>query len=390
FCRFHFENGIIPQICPTPDEPVWVLNLKKGILSSFQNSMDRFDVDQFSTERDINGDCISGYFFKQVNNTEIIIDKIKELASCTNRYHFYSLIPTTPYIFQKRYHKWTPLNSAVVCQQHIDHNIYEKIVCREMHAYQPFYNQTNGAITTSEQEIILISQNRSSYSDKHEINSLGLIEQRDSLLFDHRRPKYPTHDDLYECEQLLTSLCFLAVGSIKPQFPDVLNRFIHIARHLTTPALANLYKKSDIICPTGKKYFLEALPYIRSRASTSVMTDVILSKEISSSTMQEWLLVMSFIPRPDAETVDSVSQLLFTGDFDAQTMLAVSTVLHSFCENNNNCQESSTAIKIINTLENMFNSTCINNQNIDRVNTKLVNLSKVLKSQFFLEKIILT
>ena len=36
---FSFQDGQIEHICPSVDEPVWSLNVKRGILSAMQNSM---------------------------------------------------------------------------------------------------------------------------------------------------------------------------------------------------------------------------------------------------------------------------------------------------------------------------------------------------------------
>ena len=37
--KFGFQDGVISNICPSLNEPVWVLNVKRGILSALQNSM---------------------------------------------------------------------------------------------------------------------------------------------------------------------------------------------------------------------------------------------------------------------------------------------------------------------------------------------------------------
>lgn len=43
--RFALQNGIITEICPQEQEEDWTLNFKRGVLSLFQNSMSRFDID---------------------------------------------------------------------------------------------------------------------------------------------------------------------------------------------------------------------------------------------------------------------------------------------------------------------------------------------------------
>lgn len=48
--RFSFNDGKIDEICPDENEPSWVLNFKRGILSSFHTTMIRFDVDHDTIE----------------------------------------------------------------------------------------------------------------------------------------------------------------------------------------------------------------------------------------------------------------------------------------------------------------------------------------------------
>ena len=36
--HFSFQDGSVEELCPSND-PLWVLNIKRGILSAFQNTM---------------------------------------------------------------------------------------------------------------------------------------------------------------------------------------------------------------------------------------------------------------------------------------------------------------------------------------------------------------
>jgi len=44
--RFSFQDGVVEELCPTSGESVWALNIKRAILSVFQNSMDDLTQDQ--------------------------------------------------------------------------------------------------------------------------------------------------------------------------------------------------------------------------------------------------------------------------------------------------------------------------------------------------------
>ena len=43
---FSFQDGRIEELCTSRPEKTWVLNIKRGILSSIQNSMTDFTEDQ--------------------------------------------------------------------------------------------------------------------------------------------------------------------------------------------------------------------------------------------------------------------------------------------------------------------------------------------------------
>ena len=38
--RFSFQDGVVAELCPDPQEDPWALNIKRGLLSALQNSMD--------------------------------------------------------------------------------------------------------------------------------------------------------------------------------------------------------------------------------------------------------------------------------------------------------------------------------------------------------------
>ena len=48
--RFSFHDGEISHVCPAEDEEKWVLNFKRGVLSTIQNTMDNLERDQKTKE----------------------------------------------------------------------------------------------------------------------------------------------------------------------------------------------------------------------------------------------------------------------------------------------------------------------------------------------------
>ena len=99
--KFDFRDGLIQEICPKTNEPVWVTNYKRGILSAFQNTMSRFDLDHKSVETDVSGKCEVSYKFVGSSSTSINVVKEKDISSCQKRNKFKSAVQTTPYDFRK-------------------------------------------------------------------------------------------------------------------------------------------------------------------------------------------------------------------------------------------------------------------------------------------------
>jgi len=41
--RFSFQDGVVEELCPSEGESTWALNIKRGLLTAFQNSMTSLD-----------------------------------------------------------------------------------------------------------------------------------------------------------------------------------------------------------------------------------------------------------------------------------------------------------------------------------------------------------
>jgi len=113
--RFAFHDGLISEVCPQEQETPWVLNIKKGILSAFQNTMMRFDVDSNTTETDVSGQCQVQYALEDTDSVYVKIRKTKDINSCRQRYATHSVLQTTPYTFRDDKTIWPILKSQSHC-----------------------------------------------------------------------------------------------------------------------------------------------------------------------------------------------------------------------------------------------------------------------------------
>ncbi|KAK7486080.1 hypothetical protein BaRGS_00022689, partial [Batillaria attramentaria] len=91
--RFAFQDGGIPDICPSEGEETWTLNVKRGFLSVFQNSMDNMDKAQTVLESDVIGECPTQYSEASTGWFTRSVRKTRDLANCTRPFVYSASVP---------------------------------------------------------------------------------------------------------------------------------------------------------------------------------------------------------------------------------------------------------------------------------------------------------
>ncbi|XP_062707026.1 vitellogenin-like [Aedes albopictus] len=249
--KFAFHDGVVGEICHEEEEPVWTLNLKRGILSSFQNSMPRFDIDYHTTETDVSGVCDVSYTMSGSKGTSLTIRKTKDIASCKRRYKTNSLIQTVPYEFRPNYVAWPILNSTSYCNISVDNFVYKEAICYERHQLVPFSNGQAGAVTESFSKLTLADEE--SYTpEEQNVDDEYEIQKRSSLIYDHTPSARDSHDEIKASRELLKELCRQGFPDIQRNFPDVFLNFLSTTRVLSLTALSQLLYRSKSICDNGK------------------------------------------------------------------------------------------------------------------------------------------
>lgn len=276
--RFAFDDGQVREVCSHPKEDTWALNLKRGVLSMFQNTMKRFDLDRRTNELDINGICETNYRLYEAQKTSLIVKKRKNLASCSHSGKQMTMIQSTTYRSSLSHEKALRrplLGSYSDCDIMIDHNIYQKVECTDSHRLHPLSTgNTAGARSDFKSKLELLSEDTDSDvfdeqsseeseeneedSDTKELNDETQNEQfsmkRSNLLYDHRRTVKTISRELNSSKELLKSICGLAgkAGEIKQRFAEKFTELVHALRWLDYQSLHELDQSAEEICPAGK------------------------------------------------------------------------------------------------------------------------------------------
>ncbi|XP_032670099.1 uncharacterized protein LOC116843644 isoform X1 [Odontomachus brunneus] len=377
--RFAFDDGVIHELCPDPHEPVWALNLKRGVLSMLQNNMKRFDVDHQVEETDVYGICDTKYHLYEALRTSLIVKKSKNLADCQYGSKYFSVVQSNPYRSPRRQQGQNGLlKSHSECDITIDHNVYARVVCEEVRQMQPLSNgHKAGAKTETKMTLQLIQEttdtsflhefdeyeNRDD-DDKDEDNLIGGTPhiKRTTLLYDHTKTLKTMHGELRTSRDLLKTMCRLATNTdeLQQRFSETFTNFVHSARFLNYPSLLQLFTRANSICRGGKNHILAALPYLNSNAAVNVMRDLIMKKYVNQATIDDWIITFALLPQPDRETIKTLSQFLnFQHQIPhAQFILSYSTIIHTYCRNNADCIELEQVSALLSHLEEKISQGC--------------------------------
>ncbi|CAB3385673.1 Hypothetical predicted protein [Cloeon dipterum] len=369
--RFSFEDGVIEEVCPHLEELSWVLNFKRGVLSSFQNTMERFDVEHYGTESDVNGDCETEYSFISPRETSLVLRKMKHLNTCTSRFKQHSIIQTTPYQFPSRYNSIPLMSSKSECTVVVDHNVYSSIECVESHLFQPFSNHERGAKTEVKYRMEL----------REEISStaplVDQVDRRTTLTFDHKQTPKPASSEIRVSRQMLKNLCAMSADGLQEEFTDSFKKLIQTLRLLTTQALNQIYTRAQSVCSSGRKHLKSALPHLGTNAALTLMKDVILKNELPVDEAKDWLFAIALTPLPDEETLEAVGPLLKLKNLQAEAVLTVSAVVHSYRRTHPDASEQKLVLEIVYHLEQIARAEC-QTKEVQTDTTKVVSALKAL------------
>ena len=94
--NFGFENGRVREVCATSADPLWVINLKKGVLSAFQQSVSTLYISENVTETDVVGRCDTQYTAMGTAWGKSTFKKVKDMYSCTGNQALYQYALNLP------------------------------------------------------------------------------------------------------------------------------------------------------------------------------------------------------------------------------------------------------------------------------------------------------
>jgi len=363
--RFSYQDGQVEHICSDNEEQTWILNIKRGILSTIQNTMQTFSKPQSLQETDINGNCFTKYESKD----QSVIKKIKDLKRCSNRQSHISSIQSVPYTSSSPVQNIPVLSGSLECVQVVRNKQIVKVDCQENHKFQPFDSSHSGAQTLVTQSLEFKMETPSDSQNNEHVGT-----KVSSLLFEISTTTDSAEQNIAFVFEILEKLENESVPKITLSAPD---RFIELVRQLrkiNSPALKSLFQKSEN--SVKQKYFLDAIPLVGSAPALEFMVGLYSEGKLSEPQIDSWLTSLSFLKYPDIEMISALEPLL-EGNPRNQALLGISSIIFSYCKQHQSCMEETPVQNSLRRMYSLLGSSCkISNSNADL--TKMIVVLKAI------------
>ncbi|KAG7155845.1 Apolipophorins-like 6 [Homarus americanus] len=345
-------------------------NPLRAAISLLQNSMVRLDLDHRTLETDVVGECEVNYQVQGNAGTRLLIQKTRNIPTCTSRSSTTSIIQGVPYAFVGGLHTIPLLNSSSSCVQEIGERLVLGASCLEKHRFTPFSSEHGGLVTTVTQNLTFSTQSFSRAV-------MGAIHGRTDLKYDHHNHIHVeglTADHMDDAQvwraQADTLLDHIADNmrneGVANNAPRLFRELVQALRHLDFNQLWAITEERT--WGPERAMFDDALPMVGTGASVGVMRDLMVQHQVNDIITNTWLASLSFIPRPDLDTITEAAPLLEAeGPIPADAFLGVGSLVHSYCQDHPGCKDLPPVHRVMVALQGFVASGCRENTSEDKI-----------------------
>ncbi|XP_076066635.1 uncharacterized protein LOC143040001 [Oratosquilla oratoria] len=343
--RFSFQDGVIDHVCGAENEPTWVMNFKRGVLSTFQNSMTNPDQEVVE-ETDITGKC-NTHYSAHVEGTVTNYFKSKDLDSCTLRPDRAADFATSSYTSTSPIQSLPIMRSTQSCHQILEDGRLRNAECEESHIYHPFSNHESGTVTKIMTTLVFISTSKAS------IFGADHFMKRSPLIFDSSK-YHETPAEVEKAAKLLELLHSSSQDEINPRVPTLFYDLVANLRGFSHSQLTTLLATTKDT--KQHKFLVDAILLLTTPASAETIRDLLRADHISDKDADVWFTSLAFIKNPNPDIFSALATLQTTPT--KQAMLGISALINNYCLKDSTCGEHVGVKKLLLLFEAQLGSAC--------------------------------
>jgi len=354
-----WQDGLVESICAHHDEPAWVVNIKRAVLSMLQHTSQFLDVSENNVvESDIIGRCPTSYEVESgsVAGQSVRLVKTKVPNQCSDRVERHSSIPMVEYNTAAEIQSMPLMNSTSVCKQSIKEGVVESAECRESHLFRPLSSENGGARTQVVSSLKLVT-----VSAAAAVKIAGEYETS-SLIFDaadHFEPRKAK-----EVSSVVKALCQQLEGDSQASVAQLFTELVHSMRKASAKEIRGAYDnaKGMKVCRESEKtrqLFLDALPQAGNAGAISLMADILKEKKVSQRQALGWYLSLPLSKFVTVESIEAVLPLVDLAADSPIALLSISGLARRFCQQESvQCEKNAKIIELSNKLGGLLGNKC--------------------------------
>jgi len=363
-------NGSLGKLCGDKNEPTWVTNIKRGILSTL--SVVKLDNDQTQfVEVDVFGRCVATKYQEETDQSIKTISYEKDLSKCQSLNRPVGSLFSTVASGTSQ----TALEQVQKCEQKIQYNRVLSTSCLEKHVLRPFSNENDGATTTVKQslEYSYSSRIRATVSNEEQVQySLEFEEEQDT----------PQEREIEAVLSLYSKVCSTldteTFEEVSQDFVDL----VFLLRKLDSSAITQAYSALNGACTkyesSLRSMFIDALKWCGSEGCVTYGAKLIAegSDLLDEETSLQWLSTMNMVKNPTASMVEAMLEVVKSGRFENQAYLVTGSLINGLCSLDNRCFDHYAVRNALQFFENKTGTNCFS-PNIEVQNQVMLALKAI-------------
>jgi len=362
-------DGVVQQVCVSDEDSTQAINVKKGILSTLQNTLpsnssihDGLKV----KETDIVGICETVYRVKNEGN-KVMVEKSKDHRLCSERYPYPSLTSLSamylksPLIFK---------TSKSKCVQEIENGVIKTTSCVDKNVLTPMPGVKKSAVT--EQKSTLTLKSVLSTSSHAEIPQL----RRTNLLYDFSLSQ-GNESAVPEMEAKMAKLSESISNSQRTnKSAELFSELVHLMNKVPESAIETGLQKAKEL-QNFTSLYLDAVAATSNPGAVKVMVDEI----VAGRHMFEFTLSLFQFPRPCRHAVSAVKPLI-ERDLPAPVKLAAGSIVGKYCRTESTrrhekCEQIQEVREVMQVIASKLSSTCKQSKQQESARRQAITLLKV-------------
>ncbi|KFD57009.1 hypothetical protein M513_02266, partial [Trichuris suis] len=347
--QFSFDNGAIRSICPDPVEPIWSVNIKRGILSAFQNLYEETALESEVEEADVSGLCPTSYRGK-ASGSDLLVTKTKYLNSCRNRGHG-SFGRMVPYKSRSNYQNVPLFSGQQRCTQEIRNKILHRASCEESNTFAPAYTDARGGL-------FVYAEMELSYRDSAAETVPAEQRNHQPLYFDYSdQEREMSSDAVSKMEALLPKFC-AASSEVVRDTPDLFSELVHCLTRVTRTDIEAVWNRVEKQheCDAQLNYIADGLSACGSPSCVSFIIDHLSQRQQTEDQKKRWLDSLIFIDNPTLDVISSLTPLIKKSE--KEELFRLSNVIHKYCAHDSHCASHREIIQALDALSGHLTHGC--------------------------------